>query len=205
MAYERKNVVISAMIGAILAGLIIAGTTLTGILAPYSSIPEGGTPTETEGPDAEEAKLGMLVLMLTDAPSRTLQYLYIQVDEVRLHRVGKNVTTGEGPKLNFPVESRWYNLTALQGNPDILGVGSVPDGNYTMIELHILEAKATFTENLDENVTLTIMANGWVKIPFHFEVEEGVYTVVTLDFDVSQSHISAGNVLRPVIVPKKEG
>jgi hypothetical protein len=143
---------------------------------------------------------GTLRLQLTDAPPRNLTYLYIEIDEVRLNRQGNE--SGIGPKIIFPIDTKIYNVTALQGLNEIIGENSVPDGNYTMIELHILSANATFSENLEENVTLTIVANGWMKIPIHFRISEGADTVVTLDFDLEKTQVSASDILKPVIKPK---
>jgi hypothetical protein len=142
---------------------------------------------------------GTLRLQLTDAPPKNLTYLYIEIDEVRLNRQGNE--SGIGPKIIFPIDTKIYNVTALQGLNEIIGENSVPDGNYTMIELHILSANATFADNLDENVTLTVVANGWMKIPVHFRISEGDVTVVILDFDIESTHVSASDVLRPVIKP----
>ncbi len=210
LAYERKHLIISAMAGVILAGIIIAGT----VLLPYMIMPAGfGTNIEitsipeippeitTPPPITEPSKMGTLVLMLTDAPSHTLEKLYINVTEVRLHMEGNR--TGEGPILGDTLTSpKIYNVTALQGINEILGILSVPNGNYTAIWLHIVEANATFAENPKENVTLTIVAQGWLKIPVHFEVDQGV-TVVVLDFDMAQTHVSQGMVLTPVIKLKQ--
>jgi hypothetical protein len=141
--------------------------------------------------------MGTLILQITDKPPRNLTYLYIEIDEISLHRQGNE--SGIGPKVNFTIDANVYNVTALQGINELLGANSVPDGNYTMIELHILSANATFSDNLDENVTLTVVANGWMKIPTHFRISEGDVTVVTLDFDMEQTQVSASDILRPVI------
>jgi len=209
MAYERKHLVISAIAGVLLAGLIIAGT----ILLPYifemitppteiTSVPEIPPEITTPPPTTEPSKMGTLVLMLTDAPPRTIEKLYINVTEVRLHMEGNR--TGEGPILSFTLTTpKVYNVTALQGIQEILGIFSVPDGNYTAIWLHIVEANATFVDRPDENVSLTIVAQGWLKLPVHFEVESGGLTVVVLDFDMAQTHVSQGMVLTPVVRPKQ--
>jgi hypothetical protein len=208
MAIEKKHLVISAIAGVIVAGFIIAGT----ILLPYifgmitsinstseiTSIPDENPPSITTPPPTEPSKTGMLALMLTDAPPRTLKYLYITIDEVRLRMANR---TSEEYILNFPVTRTEYNVTKLKGDPVTL-ISSVPEGNYTAIWLHIVEAKATFA-NQNENVTLKIVAQGWLKIPIHTKVKSGELSMVVLDFDLEQTHVSASNVLTPVIRPKQ--
>ncbi|MGQ9718487.1 MAG: DUF4382 domain-containing protein [Nitrososphaerales archaeon] len=208
MAYERKHVVISAIVGILLAGLIIAGTTLLPLVplgfeveSQIISIPDIPPEITTQSPTTEASKMGTLVLMLTDAPPRTLKYLYIEVDEVRLHMKGN--ATGEGPVLNFLVTPTVYNVTSLEESHEILGINSVPEGNYIAIWLHIVEANATFTENPSENVTLKLVAQGWLKIPIRYKVHSGELTAVVLDFDLGQTHVSQGMVLTPVIRPEK--
>jgi hypothetical protein len=207
MAYERKHVVISAIAGALLAGIIIAGTTFLpfvplGFESNSQNISIPDIPPEiTTSPTTETSSMGTLVLMLTDAPPRTLKYLYIEINEVRLHMKGN--VTGEGPVLNFPVTPTIYNVTSLKETPATLGINSVPEGNYTAIWLHIVEANATFAENPSENVTLKIVAQGWLKMQIHFEIDSGGLSAVLLDFDMGQTHVSTGMILTPVIRPKQ--
>ncbi|MEM2873032.1 MAG: DUF4382 domain-containing protein [Nitrososphaerales archaeon] len=204
MAYERKHLIISAMAGVIIAGLIIASTILSPyileIITPKPSIelpPDVTTPPPTTDP----SKMGTLALVLTDAPPNTLKYLYIEIDEIRLRMKGN--ISGEGPVLDFPITQTIYNVTALKDDPATLGINDVPEGNYTAIWLHIVEANATFAENPSVNVTLKLTANGWLKIQAHFEVEpQGTYSVI-LDFDLEQTHVSQGMVLTPVIRQKE--
>jgi len=208
MAYERKHLVISAMAGVILAGLIISGTTLLPYIfemitppTEITSIPEIPPEITTPPPITEPSKMGTLALVLTDAPPKTLKYLYINITEVRLHMKGNE--TGEGPILDFPVTPKIYNVTALKDNPATLGISPVPKGNYTAIWLHIVEANATFAENPGVNVTLKLVAQGWLKIFVHFEVKPGGTYSVVLDFDMAQTHVSQGMVLTPVVRPKQ--
>ncbi|MGQ9469136.1 MAG: DUF4382 domain-containing protein [Nitrososphaerales archaeon] len=208
MAIERKHLVISAIAGVLLAGLIIAGS----IFLPYilgiisrpteiTSIPDENPPDiTTPPPSTEPFKMGTLVLILTDAPPRTLKYLYITIDEVRLRMEGNK--TGEGVILKFSMESTEYNVTKLKYEPATL-IGSVPNGEYTAIWLHIAKAKATFEGSSDGNVTLKIVAGGWLKIPIRYKVHSEKLTVVKLDFDLGQTHVSQGMVLTPVIRPEK--
>jgi|GEM_PF-2415819 hypothetical protein len=209
-AYEKKHLVISAIAGVLLAGLIIAGTILlpyiSGIISPpqeITSIPDENPPEiTTPPPTTEPSKMGTLVLMLTDAPPRTLKYLYIKIDEVRVQMKGNK--TGEGPVLNFFMTPTIYNVTALKESLAPIGMPSpVPEGEYTGIWLHIIEANATFTDNTGVNVTLKIVAKGWLKMPLYFKVHPGVLTVIVLDFDMAQTHVSQGMVLTPVIRQKE--
>ncbi|MCP8308667.1 MAG: DUF4382 domain-containing protein [archaeon] len=211
MAYERKHLVISAIAGVLLAGLIIAGT----ILLPYiseiitpptevTSIPDDNPPEITTPPPiTEPSKMGTLVLMLTDAPPRDLEKLNITIDEVRLRMEGNK--TGEGPVVDFSLdEPKKYDITTLSGILDEIGNNEVPEGKYVAIWLHIINATATFKNNPNEIVNLTVVAQGWLKIqPLHFEVKAGSLTVVILDFDLGQTHVSNGDILRPVIKLKK--
>ena len=209
MAFERNRAILSVIAGIVTAAVIIISVTAAGlpthtiVEVPTTStvtMTQTTTSTVTTTTKISPGVMGTLILQITDKPPRNLTYLYIEIDEISLHRQGNE--SGIGPKVNFPVDAEVYNVTALQGINEILGANSVPDGNYTMIELHILSANATFSDNLDDNVTLTIVANGWMKIPVHFRISEGDVTVVTLDFDIEQTQVSASDVLRPVIKPR---
>ncbi len=206
MAIERKHLVIPTIAGVLVAGLIIAGTILlpyiSGIISPpkeITSIPDENPPEVTTPPPTTE-KMGTLVLMLTDAPPRTLKYLYIKIDEVRVQMKGNK--TGEGPILRLSVTPEIYNVTKLREFPEQIPT-SVPEGEYLGIWLHILEANATFTDNPSVNVTLKIVAKGWLKIPLYFKVHSEKLTIIVLDFDMAQTHVSQGMVLTPVIRPNK--
>ena len=209
MAVERKHLVISTIAGVFVAGLIIAGAIflpyISGIISTQqeiTSIPDENPPEVTNPPPViETSKMGTLVLMLTDAPPRTLKYLYIKVDEVRVQMKGNK--TGEGPVLSFSMPPTIYNVTALKESPAQIGISFVPAGEYTGIWLHILEANATFTDNPGVNVTLKIVAKGWLKMPLYFKVNPKDLTVIVLDFDMAQTHVSQGMVLRPVIKLKQ--
>jgi hypothetical protein len=203
LAYERKHLIVSAMAGVLIAGLIIASI----ILSPYisqvinpppeeiTSVLEVPPPVNTPLP-TDPSKIGTLALVLTDAPPKTLKYLYIEIDEVRLLMKGNKT-------VDFPVTPKIYNVTDLKAHPATLGIDSVTEGNYTAIWLHIVKANATFMEKPSENVTLKLVAQGWLKIFVHFEVKPGGTNLVVLDFDMTQTHVSQGMVLTPVVRPKQ--
>lgn len=225
MAYEKNKAVIALIAGILVAGAIIGSLNFSGIA--YQTLPDQSdtvgvttltvtetnnevttlTVTQTTTDTVTEIltsppptlSFGTLRLQLTDAPPRNLTYLYVEIDQVRLNRQGNE--SGVGPKIIFPIETKVYNVTALQGLSDIIGEGEVPDGNYTMIEFRILSANATFSDNPEENVTLTVVANGWMKIPIHFSIVKDDVTVVTLDFDLEKTQVSAADILKPVIKP----
>ncbi|MEM3451822.1 MAG: DUF4382 domain-containing protein [Nitrososphaerales archaeon] len=203
LAYERKHLIISAIAGILIAGLIIAST----MLSPYiyqvinpppeeiTSVLEVPPPVNTPLP-TDPSKIGTLALVLTDAPPKTLKYLYIEIDEVRLLMKGNKT-------VDFSVSPKIYNVTDLKTHPVTLGIGNVPEGDYTAIWLHIVKANATFAENPDVNVTLKLTAQGWLKIFVRFEVKPEKTTLVVLDFDMAQTHVSQGMVLTPVVRPKQ--
>jgi hypothetical protein len=210
MAVERKHLVISTIAGVFVAGLIIAGAIflpyISGIISTQqeiTSIPDENPPEVTTPPPIiETSKMGTLLLMLTDAPPRTLKELNITIDEVRLLMAGNK--TGEGPIVNFSLsKTKEYCIQELNGILGEIGNNNVPEGKYVAIWLHIVSATATFKDDPNKVVNLRVVANGWLKIQLHFEVNSGKVTVIVLDFDLEQTHVSNDNTLRPVIKLKQ--
>lgn len=89
------------------------------------------------------------------------------------------------------------NLTSLQGNSLLLGSTDAPTGNVTRVTISLTGAEAFYTDG--SSASLKVVANGKLMVPIHFEVQPGSSTDLTFDLTPNLVHISAADVLSPVI------
>lgn len=91
------------------------------------------------------------------------------------------------------------NLTKLQGTQLLLGSPKIPPGNVTGLILHIMGARASYSDGTSEQ--LKVVADGKLMIPVHFVVQPNGTTNLTLDITPNMAHTSQGvaHVLTPVI------
>jgi hypothetical protein len=147
---------------------------------------------------------GRLSLMIKDSPYSDAKALLVTFSEVTAHRDGEGGFT----KLPFgdtTATSRTCDLKKLVDRQDLLGVGPLPQGHYTMVRL-IVSSATLYFDNASEgpacsnaitppagrNANLEI-PSGEVKLNRQFEVGEGGVTTMLIDFDGDRSVVETGN------------
>jgi hypothetical protein len=156
------------------------------------------------GGPAAPSGTGTLNLRITDSPYSDAKALLVTFSEVSAH---KSETEGR-TNLTFAdaATSRTCDLKKLQsGAQDILGVGTLPAGHYTMIRL-VVSSAALYFDNPAEgpacaptvatpagrSASLTI-PSGEVKLNREFDVAAAGATTVLIDFDGDKSVVELGN------------
>lgn len=181
-----------------------------GLTTPGDTAP----PSSTEQPDSQEASVGTLTILVTDAPSYEVVNVVVNFLKVEVHK-SVDGEDGEGEWVEIPLadpdgptfdNSLQITLSPTMGNVT-LAQGQLEVGNhYTQIRVYMDggEGKgATVTyipdpEDLDENEepkTETVPAklpSGTLKFVSAFEVTEDGETQLLLDFDLQKSVVFTG-------------
>jgi hypothetical protein len=147
---------------------------------------------------------GRLSLMIKDSPYSDARALLVTFSEVTAHREGEGGFT----KLPFgdtTATSRTCDLKRLVDRQDVLGVGALPGGRYTMVRLVVSSATLYFenpsegpacsnviTPPLGRSASLEV-PSGEVKLNRPFDVGEGAVTTMLIDFDGDKSVTEMGN------------
>lgn len=178
MAYEKKDVITRAIAGVLAAVLIISGLLWTGVV-PQLTL----SPTEEKG---------FVVIKITDAPA-DLQELWLQIDEVKVHRKGYGNETWTNITV---IETEPFDLLSLNNTSLVLAVGNLPVGNYTEIRFHVVDAWANTTQEQHKPLNIT---TPWVMIKqSFFTIREASATEVMIDITVNEQPIIQAGKLIPV-------
>lgn len=173
-------------------------TLLAGGLIAAATYACGDGPTSPSGS-------GTLNLLIKDSPFSEAKSVLVTFSEVSAH------SSGEGGRTNIPfaggATSRTCDLKKLETAQDVLGVGTLPAGHYTMIRLVVANAAiyfdnalaadapacaATITPPAGRSVALTI-PSGEVKLNREFDVSASGATTILVDFDGDRSIVALGN------------
>jgi uncharacterized protein DUF4382 len=147
---------------------------------------------------------GRLSLMIKDSPYSDARALLVTFSEVTAHRDGEGGFT-RLPFGDTTATSRTCDLKKLVDRQDMLGVGALPDGHYTMVRLVVSSATLYFenpsegpacsnaiTPPLGRSANLEI-PSGEVRLNRPFDVAEGAATTMLIDFDGDRSVTETGN------------
>ena len=156
------------------------------------------------GSPASPSGTGTLNLMIKDSPYSDAKALLVTFSEVSAHKS----ESGEGrTNLAFAAAatSRTCDLKKLVDAQDVLGVGTLAEGHYTMIRLVVSSATLyfenpstgpacapTITAPAGRSASLTI-PSGEVKLNRGFDVATTGATTILIDFDGERSVVELGN------------
>ena len=175
MAYEKKNIIIGAVAGVLIAALIISGVLWAGVVPSL--------PTEEKG---------FLLIKVKDEPV-ALQELWLQIDAVKVHRKGYGNETWTNITV---IETEPFDLLSLSNVSRVLAAGELPVGNYTEIRFHVVDAWANTTQ--EDHKPLNITAP-WVMVKqSFFTIKEEPVTTVMIDITVNEQPIIQAGKLIPV-------
>ena len=175
MAYEKKNTLIGAVAGISIAALIISGILWAGVVPSL--------PTEEKG---------FLVIKVKDDPV-ALQELWLQIDEVRVHRKGYGNKTWTNITV---IQEEAFDLLSLSNASLVLAVGDLPVGNYTEIRFHVVDAWANTTQEDHKPLNIT---TPWVMVKqSFFTIKVAPVTEVMIEITVNEQPIINAGKLIPV-------
>lgn len=150
--------------------------------------------------DEESEKTGTIELRVTDPPPANVKSAHVQLNNIEIHKaVADNTSEGEGEWIMLMESPMSFNLMDVIGIEQVLGMVTVDDGKYTQIRMDVTEVTGETTD--DVSYTAEVPGDK-LKITKPFSVENGVTTILTLDFDGENSLISKGNgqyAFKPVV------
>jgi hypothetical protein len=189
MSTNGKRVGLHATAGVLIAFLIITAVAVSSWTMPDLGFP-GFTP-----PAPPVSDTGTLVILLTDAPVN-LTHLNVTIDSISAHRQGFGNETWVDLDFVGGLSEVYVDLLALQNEAANLSVTELPQGNYTMIRMHIKTANATYA---DGNTTELEVPSDNLKVIIHFEIKEGEERWLLIDVVTDWVAISRSGKLRPVL------
>lgn len=168
MAYDVKKIFYYGATGILAAVLIIATVVSTPIILLHIFPPV-------------EAKIGMLIVKVTDAPVSDLKHLNLTINKVEVCN-----ETGYWTPLPILVGAAYFDLLELENVTMDLSISEIPIGNYTKIGMQIVSANATLADGTI--ITLNV-PSGRIDIHVHFEIRLGKTTSLIVDIIVDKIHI----------------
>jgi hypothetical protein len=167
---------------------------------------------DSESPTSPSGSSGTFRLMLKDSPYTDAKSVLVTFSEVTAHRESEAEFTPV-PFANSAT-SRTCDLKKLQTAQDVLGVGALPAGRYTMVRLVVSSAALYFDNAASGDACAATIAapagqsapleipSGEVKLNRPFDVSGTGTTTMLLDFDGDRSIRETGNgrfMMTPVI------
>jgi Domain of unknown function (DUF4382) len=176
MANEKRRIGLFGATGIIVAALIIAGFAFAGNIFQASG-------------------KGVLTIQVMDKPV-DLKNLNLTIDWLRIQD-----ENGTRVDLTLKTEPFYFDLLSLQNVSKTLSETKIPSGNYTMIQMHVLTANATYPD--DTTATLNVPSDVIkVLLKPHLNMETGGEVTVLIDLqpdDLNTIAISHSLNLRPVV------
>jgi hypothetical protein len=175
MSNGKRKIGLFGVVGVVIAALIIASFAIAANIFPVKG-------------------KGVLTIQIMDKPVE-LKNLNITVDWVRIQ--------GENGWVNLTLNSEpfYFDLLTLQNVSETLSVTEIPSGNYSMIELHVLTANATYSD--ETTATLNVPSDIInVLLSPHLNLENGGQVTVLIDLqpeDLDNTALSQSLNLRPVV------
>ena len=199
MSNNIRKTAFFAATGIIIATLIIGGIAAAGFKIPTLRLPGMG----------HLYNEGTLAILITDAPVRDLKQLNITIDSFEIHRNDPD----EWIDIQIDNGRVSFDLLALKnGNiTEEAAIGMVPEGNYTMIRMHVVEGLEFTNATMDDNSVIELnVPSEKIKIPVHFEIKTGQTTSIILDITADSVHIASNPehnfrpVIKPIVTPPKQ-
>ena len=161
------------------------------------------SPSPTPGP-IMVASTGFLEIRVTDAPKHNISAVYMTISDVEVHLSKSpdddkpDSNEAKNPWQTVIADTRTFELLALRGIEEILGIAELPVGHYTQIRFNVNNVSITINgENKDAR-----LPSETLKLTGSFSIEQGKKTAITIDFDAEESILITGNgkpVFKPVV------
>jgi hypothetical protein len=192
-----KQIGLFGATGILLAVIIIASLAVGGDYLPNIRLPSRASNTDTN----TGTNTGKLTILIMDAPVE-LEHLNVTIDWVKIK--GHN---GTWMDLEIKGDAPFYvDLLALRNVTETLSETTIPAGNYSRIDMHVLTANATYVGG--DTDKLKVPSNVIkVLLKPHLNLEPDGSITVLIDLqpnDLKSIAISRSLNLRPVIRARVE-
>jgi len=145
---------------------------------------------------------GTIEIRVTDPPPPGVYSANVTLNRIEVHRVSDNVSGKESGWITiFEVEDGvTFDLFEVIDTPCVLGSDNVTVGKYTQIRVDVLGVEG-LTKDMEPYEAE--VPSGTLKFVRQFNVEDGVTTILTLDFDGDKSLVMTGKedkfIFKPVV------
>jgi len=170
-----------------------------------ATLPEGEAVTEEEELVTEEEKvtptpiapagMGVIEVYVTDPPDPEFSSIEVFIDPIKGVEVHRVVPGESGNWTTVsPLAVTSFDLVTLVGVTEFLGSVNATAGSFTQIRIAVEAVKVN-----GDNATLP---SDTLKIVRPFNVQEGLITVLTLDFNGEKSVVTTGQggyIFKPVV------
>ena len=184
MSNEKRHIGLFGVAGFLVAALVIAGLVFAGNIF------------QAQGK-------GMLTIRVMDKPVE-LQTLTVEINWVKIQAADES-WTDLTLKTDENKDTLTFDLLKLQDEVSLMITEDpIPVGEYSMIQIHVLSASATYEDENSEqqNVDLKVPSNV-IKVLLnpHMNIEADDETTVLIDLQPDQNSIAISQSLnlRPVI------
>lgn len=149
-------------------------------------LPEEMPPAPAPAPEpTPTAEQGIIEIHVTDPPPADVTSAVVYLTDIEVHKVSDNESEWI-PIMEAPPS---FDLLDVIGVKEVLGSASVAAGSFTQIRMYVDRVEVTTADG--DNITAEVPSEK-LKIVRPFNVEAGVKTVLTLDFDGKKSLILPG-------------
>jgi hypothetical protein len=142
-------------------------------------------PTLPPSPAAAPAQNGEIQVRVTDAPPDGVSAIWVTVSRIEVQKADSEGESGWVPVVEMETK---FDLVAVTGIEEVLGTSEFEPGQYGQIRMEVVEVTVTYQgRDIEANVPSSTL-----KVVRGFEVEAGVTTILTLDFDADKSVVITG-------------
>lgn len=190
------------LVTVLLLVLIVACAPAPGEITPAPTPTPEPTPTPAPAPTPtpEPAPTpgvdwGIIEIRVTDPPPPGVASAYITLTKMEVHQVSDNASKW----ITIIDEEVTFNLFEIIEEADVLGSENVTAGKYTQIRMDVIKVEGLTTDNVSYTAEVP---SAKLKIVRSFNVEPGMETILTLDFDGDKSLVITGQgkfLFKPVV------
>ena len=139
-------------------------------------------PEEVTSPLTPAVERGIIEIRVTDPPPPGVENAIVTVTKIEVHRVWDE--EGAWETIFEDADGVTFDLVKVFENPTVIAYVEVMVGGFTQIRMEVTEVVVT---PVGGDPVSAIIPSGELKIVRPFNVEAGMRTILTLDFDGDKS------------------
>jgi hypothetical protein len=154
---------------------------------------------KSDNPTSPAGSTGILKITMIDSPANFSQ-VNIVVDSVQAH-ISTSDSTGGWYTLNN-VPATYDLLTLVNGANAVIGLDTLPAGDYSQIRLYIGTGSNIVLNSQTHALITPSGSQSGIKLNVHATIQAGMTYNLTIDFDANQSIVVTGAPLNPKYILK---